>query len=160
MEPSVWRRCTAEIRKAELAQRHQLQAVLRANIHTSAAEDALGAMLFVALKNRVDPALQAARGLAARLLLGKSDLHLCDSGTPVDRQDGNRQARVLVIVLGHLVMVQDRDLYIFWLRGPRRSPEITIDLLRRFFSIRHGIDDQPRAEGDVTRREDSGRGSH
>src|SRR5690242_14785875 len=68
------------LRKLELLQRNELQAVLGANIHASAAKNAFGAVLFIAFGDGVDPALQATRGLTARLFLREASLYFRDSG--------------------------------------------------------------------------------
>ena len=60
---------------AQLAERHKLQAIFRADVHAAAAKDALRAFGFVAVENRIDPALEAAGSFLASLFLGVADLH-------------------------------------------------------------------------------------
>ena len=77
----------ALFRELKLAQRHESQAILGADIHATAAENAFGAVLFVALENGIDPALQAARSFAPSLLLREARFDFGDAGAAVDRQN-------------------------------------------------------------------------
>ena len=109
------------LRELELAQGNELQAIFRADIHAAAAEDALGAVGFVALENRIDPALQATRRFPPGLLLGEAGFDFGDAGAPVEGDHRHSQAGIFVVLLGHLVMIEDRDLHVLGLGLPFRS---------------------------------------
>ena len=77
--------CRVELRsrfigKRKLTERNELQAVLRTNINAPAAQDAFGPFGFIAFENRVDPALQTARGFAAGLLFREANLDFGNAG--------------------------------------------------------------------------------
>ena len=77
------------IRELDIPQGDQCQAILRTYVHATAAQDAFGSMLFVAIKNRINPALQTPRSFAPRLFLGEPGLHFHDAGASIQRQNGH-----------------------------------------------------------------------
>src|SRR5215475_2846337 len=73
------------LREFKLAQRNKLQTIFRANIHAATAEDALASIGFGSFEDRVDPALQAARGFKPRLFFGESRFDFGDPGAALER---------------------------------------------------------------------------
>src|SRR6266705_2223798 len=89
----------------QLADRYQLQAILWTDIHTSATQNTFRARCLITFKDRVDPTLQAASGLATSFVFAVAGFHFDDSSAPVNWNHGNCKPRVLIVGLGHLVMI-------------------------------------------------------
>src|SRR5215469_7741054 len=152
--------CFRVVVESELVERHKPKAILRTNVDASTTEDALSPFFFVSLENRVNPAAQAARRLEPRLLFGEAGFHFGDAGPAVDGYDRHREPGVLIIVRGHLVVVEHRDDYMPCLRFPFRTSEITVDSFRGPLAIRNGTDYQTRPKGNVACGENPRRAGH
>ena len=85
-----------------LGQVHQAQAILRADIHASGAQDALGAV-----ENGVDLALQAAQPFGAPLRLIEPQFHFGDADAAVGGQHRHRLPRDAQEAARHLPVVED-----------------------------------------------------
>ena len=140
----------------QLTQGYKLQAVLRDTFTHPPHRMHSVPSASLPPQDGVDPAFQAARGFLPRLFLRVTHLDLRDACAAVEGNGRNRKARVLVVLLGHLVMVKDRDLHVAGFRFPGRTPQVTVNLFRRLFTVSDGADDEAWAEGDVTCREDPG----
>src|ERR1700686_1374577 len=148
------------IGKRKLTERNELQAVLRTNIHAAATQDALGSFGFIAFENRVDPALQAARGFAPGLLFREANLDFSDAGAALQGNYRHAEAGIFVVLRGHLVMVKERDLHELRLGLPFGPANKLVDFFRGFLPVSNGIDDQARTESDISGSEDSRGGGH
>src|SRR6266567_8821675 len=62
-------------RNCQLAERYQLQAILRTDIYASAAQNTFRTGRLLTFKDRIDPTLQTASGLAARLVFAVACLN-------------------------------------------------------------------------------------
>src|SRR5271167_258819 len=105
-------------REIKFTERHELQAVLRADIHAASAENALTASGFGPFKDGVDPALKTTRRLLPGLLLGEARFDLGDACAPFERYNRYGQAGIFVVLLGHFVMIEYGDLYVLGLGLP------------------------------------------
>src|SRR5271166_3418763 len=137
MFQSLWR-------ELDLIQRDQLQAVLRAHIHASAAEHATRSVLLIALKHGVDPTTQAAPRLAYRALFVKTDLHFGNARSPFQRKHGDRLAGNLHIVAKHAMVAGHFD-FDLWL-GVFPALQILVDAYGDALSVANRVDDQSRSE--------------
>src|SRR6202521_3409550 len=148
------------LRKFELAEWDKLQTVFRTDIDAAAAEDALTALRLGPFKNGVDPALKTTGSFSPGLLFRKASFDLGNAGAPFERDDRYSQTGVFVVLLSHLMVIEERDLYIFGLGLPLGSPNKLVDFFRGFFAIRNSIDDQARTKGNIPSCENSRRRGH
>src|SRR5579863_1888895 len=139
--PDVFHRCG---RKFDLLQRHQAQAVFRADIHASPAQDAARSVILIAFKNRIDPAAQAALRLAHSGLLVVSDFHLGHAGSSFERQHGHRFAAILQVTRNHLMALHHFDFDV-GIRIPR-APKVLVYSHGDSLAVADAIDDQTRSE--------------
>src|SRR6266545_2523272 len=147
-------------RNCQLAERYQLQAILRTDIHTPAAQDTFRTGGLITFKDRVEPALQAASSLATRFVFRVACFHFYYSSPPVKWNYRNCKARVLVVGFGHLVMIKNCDLHIPLAGFPFSSSQIVIDVFCRLLAIGNRTDNQTRTKGNIPGGEDSGRTAH
>src|ERR1700674_5550497 len=148
------------LRKFELAEWDKLQTVFRTDIDAAAAEDALAAVRLGPFKNGVDPALKTTGSFSPGLLFRKASFDLGYAGAAFERNDRHSQTGIFVVLRSHLMVIEERDLYIFGLGLPLGSPNKLVDFFGGFFAIRDGIDDQARTKGDIPSCENSRRGGH
>ena len=90
----------------------------------------------------------------------KAGFDLGYTGAALERDHRYGQSGIFVVLLGHLMVIEERDLYIFGLGLPLRSPNEFVDFFRSFFAIRNGVDDQTRTKGDIPSCENSRRRGH
>src|SRR6202521_5715684 len=148
------------LRKFELAEWDKLQTVFRTDIDAAAAEDALAAVRLGPFKNGVDPALKTTGSFSPGLLFRKASFDLGYAGAAFERNDRHSQTGIFVVLRSHLMMIEERDLYIFGLRLPLGSPNKLVDFFRGLFAIRNGVNDQARTKGDIPSCENSRRRGH
>ena len=129
------------LRKFELAKWDKLQTVFRTDIDAAAAEDALTAVRLGPFKNRVDPALKTTGSFSSGLFFRKAGFDLGYAGAAFERDDRHSQTGIFVVLLSHLMVIEERDLYILGLGLPLGSPNKLVDFFRGLFTIRNGVDD-------------------
>src|SRR6266536_4280106 len=147
-------------RNCQLAERYQLQAILRTDIYAPAAQNTFRTRRLITFKDRVDPTLQTASGLAARLVFAVACLHFHHARPAINRNHGNRKPGVLIVGFRHLVMIKNCDLHIPRARFPFSSSQIVIDVLCRLLAVGNRTDDQTRTKRNIPGGEDSGRAAH
>src|SRR5260370_13373857 len=95
-----------------------------------------------------------------RLGLAVSGCDFHHARPPLQWNQWNGKARILVKAFGHLVMVQDGDFHVSGLRFPLLPSDVAIDLLRGLLAVGDGGDDQARPESYIAARKDSRHACH
>src|SRR5512140_1012646 len=134
-----------------------LDAVLRADVLASAAEDALGALRRALLEDRVRPAVEAALPFEPRLALREAFLDLGDADAARDRAGRRRLARNPLEIEVPLVAIVHVDLDRHLGRRPRPAPEEGVDRKGAALPVRDGVDRDAGTERRVAARVHPGR---
>src|SRR5262249_54522422 len=138
------------LRDVEVLEGNNVQAVLRADVHAPAAQNAL-----LGVVDRLDVADQAPRRLDPRLFLAVSRLDFGDPGAAADIQSRRRFAVEDLETRDHPVEGR-RNLLDRELRGQLAglAGEVTVDRARGPLSVGDRLDQVARSEGDVAAGED------